>query len=116
MNTKDDRRCLICGDLVTNRTLGGNHGKSALTGILFCEAHADGPNRPSSKHHPLHSDFVVLVEEAKAVVTAAVETALEIDGTPASAAYAIKLRYFASIMALRAEWLAIEQIGKAKKA
>jgi hypothetical protein len=33
----DDRRCPGCLQKVTNQNLGGHSGKSALSGILFCE-------------------------------------------------------------------------------
>jgi hypothetical protein len=35
------RRCVSCGSLVRNKNLGGNDGRSALTGDLYCLRCAD---------------------------------------------------------------------------
>lgn len=109
----DHRRCLICGERVTNKNLGGHNGRSALTGGLFCEAHADGPNRPSSAYHPLPQEFVTVAEDARAVITAVLETAMAVDGSPASAARAIEMKILASIMKRRLDRIADEQLSKA---
>jgi len=36
------RRCAVCGCTVTNENLGGDNGRSALSGELFCLTCADG--------------------------------------------------------------------------
>ena len=36
------RRCVACGSRVTNRNLGGNDGRSALSGPVWCLSCADG--------------------------------------------------------------------------
>lgn len=38
MNTKDNRLCQGCLQEVTNENLGGHAGKSAMSGVLFCDA------------------------------------------------------------------------------
>jgi hypothetical protein len=74
-----------------------------------------GPGRPSFLEHPLHADFVALYTDAKALLTAACEASLQVDGSVASAAYAIRMRLFVEIMASRCEKLARSLIQKAKK-
>lgn len=39
------RRCVACGVPVTNRNLGGNDGRSALSGPLWCLECADCPQQ-----------------------------------------------------------------------
>src|SRR5438445_567957 len=39
------RRCIACDARVNNRNLGGNNGRSALTGDLYCERCADWPHQ-----------------------------------------------------------------------
>jgi len=39
------RRCVACGARVTNRNLGGNNGRSALSGPLWCLQCADRPQQ-----------------------------------------------------------------------
>jgi hypothetical protein len=39
------RRCVACDSRVTNRNLGGNSGRSALTGNLWCWRCADHPRQ-----------------------------------------------------------------------
>jgi hypothetical protein len=39
------RHCVSCDSRVTNRTLGGNSGRSALTGLLWCLQSADYPRQ-----------------------------------------------------------------------
>jgi hypothetical protein len=39
------RRCVACGSRVTNRTLGGNDGRSALSGPVWCLRCADYPQQ-----------------------------------------------------------------------
>jgi hypothetical protein len=39
------RRCVSCDSRVTNRSLGGNSGPSALTGLLWCLQCADYPRQ-----------------------------------------------------------------------
>jgi len=39
------RRCVSCGSLVRNKNLGGNDGRSALTGGLYCVRCADFPSQ-----------------------------------------------------------------------
>jgi hypothetical protein len=39
-------RCVVCGSHVTNRNLGGNDGRSALSGNLWCLRCADYPRQP----------------------------------------------------------------------
>jgi hypothetical protein len=39
------RRCVVCNCRVTNRNLGGNDGRSALTGELWCLRCADYPRQ-----------------------------------------------------------------------
>ena len=39
------RRCVSCDSRVTNRSLGGNDGRSALTGNLYCLRCADFPRQ-----------------------------------------------------------------------
>jgi hypothetical protein len=36
------RRCVSCNSRITNRNLGGNDGKSALSGLVWCLSCADG--------------------------------------------------------------------------
>jgi hypothetical protein len=38
MNTEDNRRCAGCSRVVSNDNLGGYGGKSALSGMLWCDA------------------------------------------------------------------------------
>jgi len=42
---KPARRCVSCGCLITNRSLGGNSGRSALTGPVWCLYCADWPRQ-----------------------------------------------------------------------
>jgi hypothetical protein len=42
---KLSRRCVSCGASVTNRTLGGHSGRSALTGSVWCYRCADYPRQ-----------------------------------------------------------------------
>ena len=39
------RCCVSCGSRVTNRNLGGNHGRSALSSDLWCLQCADYPRQ-----------------------------------------------------------------------
>ncbi len=39
------RRCAACNSRVTNRNLGGNDGRSALTGTVWCLRCADYPQQ-----------------------------------------------------------------------
>jgi hypothetical protein len=39
------RQCVSCGSRVTNRNLGGNHGRSALSSDLWCLQCADYPRQ-----------------------------------------------------------------------
>jgi hypothetical protein len=40
------RRCVACGSRVTNQSLGGHDGRSALSGSLWCYDCADGRATP----------------------------------------------------------------------
>ena len=42
---KQRRECVACGSAVTNRNLGGNGGRSALTGPVWCLRCADYPRQ-----------------------------------------------------------------------
>ena len=74
-----------------------------------------GPGRPGLLEHPLHAEFVALCTDAKALLTAACEASLQVDGSVASATYAIRMQLFAEIMARRADRLAHALTSKAKK-
>jgi hypothetical protein len=39
------RRCASCDARVSNRSLGGFNGRSALSGVLFCQRCADWPGQ-----------------------------------------------------------------------
>ena len=78
-------------------------------------AHGRGPDKASFLQHPLHSEFVALVTDARALLTAAIEASLQIDGSVASAAYAIRMKAFAAIMMRRCDSLASVLINKTKK-
>jgi hypothetical protein len=41
----DPRCCSMCRTRVTNENIGGYSGRSALSGILFCQSCADGEAR-----------------------------------------------------------------------
>jgi hypothetical protein len=78
-------------------------------------AHGTGPDKPSFSDHPLHSEFVALVTDARSLLTAAVEASLQRDGSVASAAYAIRMRMFSEIMTHRCNGLASALLSKAKR-
>ena len=71
--------------------------------------------RISSIRHPLHADALRLIEEGKAFITNLLELSLEDDGTPASAARSIELKFRRRLISRRTERLANAQLGKAKK-
>jgi hypothetical protein len=74
-----------------------------------------GPDKPSFLRHPLHAEYVALCSDTTALLTAAVQSSLQIDGTVACMAYAIRMRMFAEIMMRRCDRIASAQINKAKK-
>jgi hypothetical protein len=56
----DDRRCHRCGVLVTNANLGGYSGRSALSGILYCERCAQ-PDPDTSQ--PLLPETISILDD-----------------------------------------------------
>jgi hypothetical protein len=45
MRRHASRRCVVCNAPVSNRSLGGHSGRSALTGPLWCLDCADSPRQ-----------------------------------------------------------------------
>ena len=74
-----------------------------------------GLGKPSLLQHPLHAEFVALCTDTKSLLTAAVEVSLQIDGSVASVAYAVRVKLFGKIMMKRCNRIARTLISKGKE-